>query len=475
MRILKINKGKVILSLIIFCFSIYLSFCFYLVVKGYNKPIIQSPNIDLFPKWAINLGTQMIELRHNSSSLNQVVIVPDEETFLLAIQDWNLKKRYPILIKDSKYTPLFINRFQPEKIINLPSVKNNKKADQIHKTELMYQAIANAWNAKNYQSVKAKWQQIKWQPPGVVITAENDSASLAAVALAAYRGQPLMFLNEKFGSPNGTLNFKKWQKLQNKVEDLVKSTGYKYNLLGDEIDTITLAKNLAVKYKLSPNKAQELAVTDGLARNKNGKRWAIAGWIYGSSIKSVYMAMSSLFLEQKTAFLYNSYPVKKPFTSYELKNAKNTLKSLGMKVNLFDNPNVNLKKWRQLTKQSWQYDLIMINSRGGTTGFDVGKSNAIVSDIPISKVPTIIHLIHSWSATAPDDIDTVAGRWLENGAYAYVGSVHEPYLSAFVPPIFLTQRISFNVPFLIASRYLDSPPWKITTIGDPLMTILVEK
>ena len=72
----------------------------------------------------------------------------------------------------------------------------------------------------------------------------------------------------------------------------------------------------------------------------------------------------------------------------------------------------------------------------------------------------------------PDDGKTVGGRWLERGVYAYVGSVDEPYLEAFVTPRLLTNRLQMLTPFLIAAREIAAPPWKITTIGDPLMTIL---
>lgn len=464
-RLLK--KYRLLISIILFGI-LYFLLCFNLLVKEYKQPISQIQIIDLAPQWAINLGNQIMELRKTIPSLNQVVIVPDSETFLVAIQDWNLQKRYPILIEDKKYMPMFIRRFKPEKVIILPSVKTKNNDN---KTQLMQQAVANAWNAENYQSLGKTWEKLGWKPPGIVITSENDSASLAAVALAADRGQPLMFLEEDFGLPNDTLNLKQWQNLQEKVENLVKNTGYSYQQLGDNIDTITLVKNLPVKYQSPQKKNEQLAVTDGLARDEIGKRWAMVGWIYGSSIRSVYMAMCSIFLDQKTAFLYNSYPNEKPWNDYDLENAQKNLIKMGMKVNLFQLPNVGFKKWLDLSKKPWEYDLIFINSRGNSSSFDVGGASALADNIPILKVPTAIHFIHSWSVTTPDDNNTVGGRWLENGAYAYVGSVHEPYLSAFIPPDFLVQRLINHVPFLIASRYLDSPPWKITTIGDPLMTI----
>ncbi|MBD0311675.1 MAG: hypothetical protein ICV86_01925, partial [Microcoleus sp. T3-bin5] len=48
---------------------------------------------------------------------------------------------------------------------------------------------------------------------------------------------------------------------------------------------------------------------------------------------------------------------------------------------------------------------------------------------------------------------------------------HEPFLSAFIPPKLMADRLKRGAPFLIAARQLESPPWKVATIGDPLMSI----
>jgi len=88
-------------------------------------------------------------------------------------------------------------------------------------------------------------------------------------------------------------------------------------------------------------------------------------------------------------------------------------------------------------------------------------------------------MIHSFSLQAPDAAYTVGGRWLDHGVYAYVGSVHEPYLSAFIPPATLVQRLASLAPFLVAARQWPGDPiaqvWRIATIGDPLMTVPAPK
>jgi len=68
----------------------------------------------------------------------------------------------------------------------------------------------------------------------------------------------------------------------------------------------------------------------------------------------------------------------------------------------------------------------------------------------------------------------VAGRWIDHGAYAYAGSVAEPSLGGFVPPIMIAERIVNFVPFLVAIRHWEGHGagiGKIATYGDPLMLV----
>jgi len=54
----------------------------------------------------------------------------------------------------------------------------------------------------------------------------------------------------------------------------VEQTGYAYESLGDDIDTVTIVR-LAVKYQHTDVK-EILAVTDGLARHPDGQRWQLS-------------------------------------------------------------------------------------------------------------------------------------------------------------------------------------------------------
>lgn len=438
------------------------------------KPRVKGPfaleESALDKPWYVQSGLRIATLREKVPTVDRVVLVPDEATFLKAIEEWSLEGRWPILIEDERYAPMFVRRFQPAEIIRLPAVKTPlPKGNKLRKA--MQQAVAKAWNVRDSDFLRGKWEDLGWEPPGVAITSVSDPAWPAAVALAADRGQPLVFLEGDFGKPNDTLYLEDWWNLKAEVERVVENTGYAYSNLGDPIDTVTIVRQMAVKYQSPRRRNEQLSVTDGLARQENGERWAVVGWIFGSPARAVYQAMCAIFLDPKTVMLYDGYPKSGTWQKYQMNSVARQLRQFGMNVQLVQRPEAGVEKWRSLATQEWEFDLIFVNSSGSPETFNVAGGDAFVSDIPNLNFPAAMHFIHSWSATAPDNPDTVGGRWLANGVYLYVGSVHEPYLRAFVPPQLIVNRLLDSTPFLIAARQLDLPPWKITTIGDPLMII----
>ncbi len=438
-------------------------------LKTFTPEPVQPHSVRKLP-WPTQTGLHIANLRAKIPTIDRIVLVPDEATFLAAIEHWSLEGRWPILIEDAHYTPMFIRRFHPTQVIRLPTVAKALPMGQELRQRLL-RATAMAWNPESRESLKQTWKRLGWRPPGVVVTWEADPAWPAAVSLAADRGQPLVFLDADFGSPNGTLNPAQWQLLRTRVQQAVQDTGYAYTDLGDDIDTVTIVRQLAVKYQPTEKAKELLAVTDGLARHPDGQRWAIVGWIYGSSVRALYQAMCSIFLPQETALLYNSYPKEGEWGKYAMDQAAHQLSEVGFDVKLIQRPEASVRNWRHLTANGLNFDLIFVNTKGPSSSFNLGDGDASVEDVPNLNIPAAVHFIHSWSAVTPDDRKTVAGRWLD-GVYAYVGSVDEPYLQAFVTPQVLVQRLQMLTPFLIAARQIKAPPWKITTIGDPLMTIL---
>ncbi len=460
-------------GLILLVMILSLLFSALLTVDEYFKSPFSLSKLSQLEAWPSQVGHRVAGLRARIPTVNRVVIVPDEATFLAAIQGWSLAGRWPILVDDPVYTPIFIERFQPAEVVRLPTVKKTLPTDDNLFSALRI-AIAKAWDATDFGSLEEGWQKLGWDPPGVVMTWEKDPSWPAAVALAAYWGQPLVLLKDHFGLPNDSLNLEQWQNLTTTVEQAVEKTGYFYSSLGDTIDTVTIVGQLAAKYQNPLNHREDLAVTDGLARNENGDRWAVVGWIYGTTARAVYQAMCSIFLDVQSALLYDSYPHEGKWQNYEMTTAESLFSEQGLRVNLIQRPEAGVSNWRSLLTQKWKFDLIFVNTKGSKDYFDLGDGQAHVDDIPKLRFPAAIHFLHSFSAANPDDPNTIAGRWLENGAYLYVGSVHEPYLDAFVPPDVIAKRMDDYFPFLLAARHLESAPWKITTIGDPLMTTLAE-
>jgi hypothetical protein len=84
-------------------------------------------------------------------------------------------------------------------------------------------------------------------------------------------------------------------------------------------------------------------------------------------------------------------------------------------------------------------------------------------------------MIHSFSAADPLDPSTVAGRWLANGAFAFFGSMNEPFLDAFRIPHVVGDLIAQRWPLVVAARQMAGEsrgmPWRLVFLGDPLYRI----
>jgi len=72
--------------------------------------------------WPTRTGLRIANLRANIPTIDRIVLVPNEATFLAAVEQWSIKGRWPILIEDAQYTPMFMRRFHPTQVIRLPSV-----------------------------------------------------------------------------------------------------------------------------------------------------------------------------------------------------------------------------------------------------------------------------------------------------------------------------------------------------------------
>lgn len=422
--------------------------------------------------WAARLGARVEMVNRAFPVLDRVVLVPDAATYLKEISAWSDRGRWPVLIEDDRYAAMFIRRFQPAQVLRRAPA-GELPQDPQRRRALITSAVVRAWGGDpGRQSIAEIFQRRGYTPPGIVITSTADPAWTAAVALAAGRGQPLAWLDEPLGRPNGVLEPQETARLRAGAEQALADCGYAYADLGDAIETLTLCRSMAGRANLGndPDGKDVRAVTDILGRDPDGHRHAFAGWIFGSETRCAYAAMCSLFISRSRFWLYNTYPDVGGWTTYGIDGATAVLRNAGFAVTPFAGPATRAEAWLDMLPGGLAADVLVMNSKGNAGDFELADGRAYSGDVPVLSEPLALHLIHSWSLRSPENLSTVGGRWLDHGVYAYVGSVQEPNLSAFLPPSALVERWAAGVPFLVAARHWsETTPWKVNTFGDPLM------
>ena len=457
--------------------------------------------------WPITLGLRVVQVPMRVPIVNRVVIVPDEATYLDEISRWSLAGRWPVLIEDNFFAPMFVRAFKPESVVRRAAAAP-LPADRVAQQAAVAQAISNAWRppqgappdpaspssgaamvAPTEPSTLPPLQAFKavgFEPCGMVFASMGDPAWTAAVALAAAHGQPIGWIDRDLGAPWSSMPAASVVELCDTIERSVAATGLSWPKLGDAVDAVTLCRTASgraivppgTRFKLpegaSVKPDEAVSLTDALCRNADGSRWGVAGWIFGDSTRSAYMAMSALFLDRTSALCFNSYQSDGQWGRYGMGDAVEMFKQAGLEVTLIDGPQATGAAWINMGMGGISPDVLLVNTSGNVDFFDLwGQARMRPEQVPIANRPLAMQFIHSWSLGTPELVDTVGGRWLDHGVYAYVGSVWEPFLSAFVPPILFTERFVNLVPFGWCARWTDGPMdalWRVTVIGDPLMT-----
>ena len=103
------------------------------------------------------------------------------------------------------------------------------------------------------------------------------------------------------------------------------------------------------------------------------------------------------------------------------------------------------QNWHRAVDPVNRFGMVLFNSSGGPDWFTISGGVGRPSDIP-RGVPAAVAMIHSFSAADPNDPQTIAGRWLSHGAFAYFGAVNEPFLLAFRPPGLVAELLAAEVP-----------------------------
>lgn len=447
---------------------------------------------DLPPQLRLGLRSALVAQKIPARSC--VVIVPDAGAYTDAIAAWSIQARFPVLIDDGSDAARediarFVRAFEPQSVLRwsgpagAPALASQTADEQRTRIEA---AASSAWGATSggAEARNAAWKAIGFEPPGAVIASENDPAWTGALALAAGRGQPILWVDrpgpESLGASMSDAALASWKSL---IEQRLDSTGFAWRAMGDTIDAVTLCLSLPTRVSLG---GQTLALTDCLGRAENEPANANAvpraycvGIAPGEGPRAAYRAMCSLFLQPRKAWLFEGYtpdpsdPKKAGFVQYAPGPAAGMLTGVGFEAQTDDEPRDPLAAWRRRVSAGIDAGLIHVNSSGMRDWFMLKAMRAEANEVPASlERPAIVHFIHSFSAQDPGDANSIAARWMDAGAYAYVGSVDEPYLTAFHTPEHLAGRLLAPAPLGLAAR-VDSPqPWKINVFGDPLLVVV---
>ncbi|MBX3388385.1 MAG: hypothetical protein KF691_02895 [Phycisphaeraceae bacterium] len=426
---------------------------------------------------AIALGERVRADQKKAQVIPTLVIVSDGPSFLDAISRWTPEARFPVLIDDgsilaSDNIARFIRAFQPTEVVRYQVPKSpggwEPGAAAVERT------LAKVWNAESaeIENLKKAWAAKDHEPPGIVVANEKDAAWPAAIALAAARGQPIIWIDDT----QAPRNLHMWWgaeeagALDKFLEDTCAKSGLAWSDLGDTLDAVTLCGSFPNIIQVSPRDVRALTDRIGRHRIDGPQRWAWCGQIFGNPSEAAYRAMCPLFLSNDEVWLFDTYHKSPPWSDYSLAQSKSAL-SAAFKSDLTESPGAGISNWREKTQHPLNAGLIFVNSKGNADFFELESGYGYCGDVPYLLRPAALHLIHSWSLQSPGSRATIGGRWLERGVYLYYGSVNEPTLAAFTPCPQVAELLAKNAVFSGAARRDMGPAWKLTVVGDPLATV----
>ena len=417
-----------------------------------------------------------------------VCLVEDMPGFLKAIALWDDSKYFPILVDDGDFSRKFIHAFSPSRVFKIPKIKGIAgDKETLWKASLA--AVGRSWSNEKGKLANLKGDELPKSlgetTPGVVISHPESPALAGAIALAAGRFQPLLRweTKERFAD---VLPGDEAERLATELEKAIAKVAPKYAELGDDCDFATLAGDYPYRYNAAEKKAFQpgIAAFDdlvGRTRDEHKDRWAYTGRLLGDPASSVYRAMCALFLQPKTALCFNGYSEQDPgFVPYNtMIGAAHALDPLTKTVQRSGPKQSDLAGWHAVFSPKNRRGLVLITSHGGPTVFNILGDAGRAPDVPATD-PTIVYMIHSYSAADPLNTDTIAGRWLDNGAYIYFGSLNEPYLESFRAPTLVADLIAAGLPLGVVGRMTRDEagpyepfarPWRLHYLGDPLYRI----
>ncbi|MDP8263725.1 MAG: hypothetical protein P9M13_10560 [Candidatus Ancaeobacter aquaticus] len=403
-----------------------------------------------------------------------VYIVPDIETFLYTLSTWDRHTRFPIFIGVNRYTEKFLRAYPDYAVIKAPA------AHYVDLTEeTVLKALYASWGPETLfdikkkitpKDIKKRLRKMRVQPQGIVFTDIEDRECAGGLLLAAYHKQCLEFLDINIEKLLTQKEDKKY--LNNKAKETIRLTiikkiaawGYPYKGLGTGIDYITLALQFPFSYQGGNS------LDDAINRiePQSTDCYSYVGRLVDNNLgMALYQANASVFLPTSSAFFFDTWPEK---WNYRMGCAYWFFLQHIPSI-LYEGTTGRIDAWRSIMKFGNFFNFIFVQSSGSSKSWA-----GTVDDIPDS-VPVIVYFSHSYSAANFYDPQTIAGRWLANGAYIYLGSINEPMNAAFQKSIHIASAIKKNYPLGKAfqrKEYLMknfAKPWRLIYIGDPLCKI----
>ena len=408
-----------------------------------------------------------------------VVLVPDLSTFLHCVSLWDANCFFPVLFDEPKFARKFVQAYGPAQVFYAqPQLQVELTQALVHRTVLAALGPEDLSSAPAAPpaAIRERWSRTAGAPAGVVVSSLDAAQLPAAVALAAGRRQILLLADPKLAPKGSTIKFEDKERLRGWLMASLREWGLSFEELGDSIDFVTLAAEWPCRYQMRTGIFLGVrALDDALTRRDDDRRFAFCGRIIGSQAQAAYMAMCSLFLKPDRGLLFDTYGGRAAsiWRGYGMAQAAKRLAPL-MDLTHLTGKEASLAEWHRQTMPLCRFGLVCVNSSGGSRNWSVPGGGGTTEDVP-HTAPCMVHFTHSGSASAPQDPNSIAGRWLSNGAYLYFGALAEPYLSAFVPANEYAQRLSRGWPAGAAFRRLDGEsfwtPWRLWLIGDPLAAL----
>ncbi len=402
-----------------------------------------------------------------------VVIVPDARSYLGAIERWTPTQRFPVLwdagtVRSARDVARFVRAFAPARVVRWSSPDATPfPAQAAARRDLIEGAWRRAWDGAPTDDpgvMRDTWRKAGAEPAGMVVADAGDPAWAAALAIASARAAPLVWV-DGHGAVSAAWEADGADAYCAQVELAAQQTGLSWRGLGDEVDAVTYCGSIPAKIKVGEDL---FALSDRVGRLADGTRWAWASQVWGDSPRAAYTAMCGIFLSEREAWLFDSYPDEAPWNLYALREAGGVLQRAGWSARLNAPRPGGLDDWRNACAPGLASGLVMVNTKGNRDFFDLFPGRGTPGDIPVLRTPAAAYFIHSWSANQPGEPGTVGGRWIEHGAWGYLGSVQEPYLQAFATGAGVASRLASGWAWGAAVRAPGLPAGKLACFGDAM-------